>query len=119
LDHRDGLSCNVAILNDLCPLALGVVQSLPTPTLQRLDSFNAASKYLNVATVELGTEVKGQYPVIGGLSVGERVVTEGSFLLCAEWLKGPDGARTFIPIFVSYYRQSVTLMPPLKNLPSV
>lgn len=37
--------------------------------------------------VKLGPEVNGQYPVIEGLSVGERVVTEGSFLLRAEWLK--------------------------------
>lgn len=37
--------------------------------------------------VKLGPEVNGQYPVLEGLTVGERVVTEGSFLLRAEWLK--------------------------------
>jgi RND family efflux transporter MFP subunit len=37
--------------------------------------------------VKLGAEVNGQYPVLEGLTVGERVVTEGSFLLRAEWLK--------------------------------
>jgi cobalt-zinc-cadmium efflux system membrane fusion protein len=37
--------------------------------------------------VKLGPEINGQYPVIEGLSVGERIVTEGSFLLRAEWLK--------------------------------
>src|SRR6266850_4151116 len=37
--------------------------------------------------VRLGTETNGVYPVLEGLSVGERVVTEGSFLLRAEWLK--------------------------------
>jgi len=37
--------------------------------------------------VRLGPEVNGQYPVIEGLTVGERVVTDGSFLLRAEWLK--------------------------------
>ena len=37
--------------------------------------------------VRLGPEVNGRYPVLEGLSVGERVVTEGSFLLRAEWLK--------------------------------
>ena len=37
--------------------------------------------------VRLGPETNGFYPVIEGLSVGDRVVTEGSFLLRAEYLK--------------------------------
>jgi len=37
--------------------------------------------------VRLGTESNGVYPVLEGLSVGERIVTEGSFMLRAEWLK--------------------------------
>jgi cobalt-zinc-cadmium efflux system membrane fusion protein len=37
--------------------------------------------------VKLGPEVNGQYPVLEGLSARERIVTEGSFLLRAEWLK--------------------------------
>ena len=37
--------------------------------------------------VKLGPEVNGQYPVLEGLSEGERIVTDGSFLLRAEWLK--------------------------------
>jgi cobalt-zinc-cadmium efflux system membrane fusion protein len=37
--------------------------------------------------IRLGTESNGVYPVLEGLNVGERVVTEGSFLLRAEWLK--------------------------------
>jgi RND family efflux transporter MFP subunit len=37
--------------------------------------------------VRLGRETNGLFPVLDGLSVGERVVTEGSFLLRAEWLK--------------------------------
>ena len=37
--------------------------------------------------VKLGPEANGQYPVLEGLSVGERIVTDGSFLLRAEWLK--------------------------------
>ena len=40
-----------------------------------------------IRTVRLGTEINGVYPVTEGLTVGERVVTEGSFLLRAEWLK--------------------------------
>ena len=37
--------------------------------------------------VRLGPEVNGRYPVVEGLAVGESVVTEGSFLLRAEYLK--------------------------------
>jgi len=37
--------------------------------------------------IKLGTESNGLYPVIEGLSAGDRVVTEGSFMLRAEWLK--------------------------------
>lgn len=37
--------------------------------------------------VRLGPEVNGRYAVVEGLAVGERVVTEGSFLLRAEYLK--------------------------------
>ncbi len=37
--------------------------------------------------VRLGTESNGFYPVLEGLNAGERIVTEGSFLLRAEWLK--------------------------------
>ena len=37
--------------------------------------------------VNLGAESNGFYPVIQGVNVGDRIVTEGSFLLRAEWLK--------------------------------
>jgi hypothetical protein len=37
--------------------------------------------------VGLGAESNGFYPVTGGLNVGDRIVTQGSFLLRAEWLK--------------------------------
>ncbi len=37
--------------------------------------------------VRLGPETNGFYPVLEGVTVGERVVTEGSFMLRAEWLK--------------------------------
>lgn len=40
----------------------------------------------------LGFERNGFYPILEGVTVGERVVTEGSFLLRAEWLKlHPNG----------------------------
>ena len=37
--------------------------------------------------VRLGPESNGLYPVLEGLTAGERVVVDGSFLLRAEWLK--------------------------------
>ena len=37
--------------------------------------------------VRLGPEANGRYPLLEGVSVGDRIVTEGSFLLRAEWLK--------------------------------
>ena len=42
--------------------------------------------------VRLGPEGGGFFPVLEGLSVGDRVATEGSFMLRAEWLKShPSG----------------------------
>ncbi len=38
-------------------------------------------------TVRLGPETNGLYQVFEGLNVGDRIVTNGSFLLRAEWLK--------------------------------
>jgi cobalt-zinc-cadmium efflux system membrane fusion protein len=37
--------------------------------------------------VRLGPESNASLPVLEGLSIGDRLVTEGSFLLRAEWLK--------------------------------
>lgn len=37
--------------------------------------------------VRLGPEVNGRLPVLEGLNAGDRVVTDGSFMLRAEWLK--------------------------------
>lgn len=37
--------------------------------------------------VRVGAQSSGRYPVLEGLHVGDRVVTEGSFMLRAEWLK--------------------------------
>jgi len=42
--------------------------------------------------VRVGAESGGRFPVLEGLAVGDRVVTEGSFMLRAEWLKlHPEG----------------------------
>ena len=43
--------------------------------------------------VRLGAEMSGRYQVLEGLNVGDRIVTEGSFLLRAEWFKQhPDSS---------------------------
>jgi cobalt-zinc-cadmium efflux system membrane fusion protein len=43
-------------------------------------------------SVRVGQESNGYYPVLEGLSVGDRIVTDGSFMLRAEWLKShPSG----------------------------
>jgi RND family efflux transporter MFP subunit len=41
--------------------------------------------------VRLGAEGNGFYPLLEGLNAGDRVVTDGSFLLRAEWLKTHPG----------------------------
>ena len=41
--------------------------------------------------VKIGAETGGLYPVLEGLTVGEKIVTEGSFLLRAEWQKTNSG----------------------------
>lgn len=41
--------------------------------------------------VRLAPESNGYYPVLEGLSVGDRIVTEGGFMLRAEWLKSHPG----------------------------
>lgn len=44
--------------------------------------------------VRLGAESSGRFLVLEGVAVGDRIVTEGSFLLRAEWLKlHPEGVR--------------------------
>lgn len=37
--------------------------------------------------VRVGAEAAGRYPILDGLHVGDRIVTDGSFMLRAEWLK--------------------------------
>ena len=43
--------------------------------------------------VRLAAESNGLYPVIEGVTVGDHVVTDGSFLLRAEWLKLHSGGQ--------------------------
>ena len=40
-----------------------------------------------IRPVRVGTEINGVFPVFEGLTAGDQLVTEGSFLLRAEWLK--------------------------------
>ena len=40
-----------------------------------------------IRSVRLGAERNGLYPVLEGLTAGNRIVADGSFLLRAEWLK--------------------------------
>src|SRR5260370_10660533 len=60
-------------------------QNIPT----RQIVFVASEKpnEFTLRAVRLGPENNVFYPALEGLSVGERVVTEGSFMLRAEWLK--------------------------------
>jgi multidrug efflux pump subunit AcrA (membrane-fusion protein) len=49
-----------------------------------------ATKEANVFAmrpVRPGAETNGFFPILEGLAVGEKIVTDGSFLLRAEWLK--------------------------------
>jgi cobalt-zinc-cadmium efflux system membrane fusion protein len=43
--------------------------------------------------VRLGGVREGRYQVLEGLTVGDRVVTNGSFMLRAEWLKVNQGSE--------------------------
>jgi cobalt-zinc-cadmium efflux system membrane fusion protein len=44
-------------------------------------------------SVRLGEQAAGRYPVLQGLLAGDHVITQGSFMLRAEWLKSnPGGA---------------------------
>ena len=45
------------------------------------------SNLFTMRPVRIGPESNGFYPVMEGLAVGEHIVTEGSFMLRAEWLK--------------------------------
>ena len=74
----------------------GAEKTAPTIPASAVQSFNnqqvvfVATNDPNVFAmrpVRLGSEINGRYQVLEGLSVGDRVVTEGSFLLRAEWLK--------------------------------
>ena len=69
------------------------VAVVPTSAVQNLNNQQVVFVALSdpnvfaMRPVRLGREANGRYPVLEGISVGDRIVTEGSFLLRAEWLK--------------------------------
>ena len=67
----------------------GAVQNIGNQQVVFIETKNA--NVFAMRPVRLGAEVNGQYPVLEGISLGERIVTEGSFLLRAEWLKRHPG----------------------------
>jgi len=74
----------------------GAESTVPTVPLSAVQNLNN-QQVVFVATndpdvfamrpVRLGPESNGFYPVLEGLTVGERIVSDGSFLLRAEWMK--------------------------------
>lgn len=74
------------------------VPVVPTSAVQNINNQQVVFVATNDPTVfamkplRLGPEANGRYPVLEGVSVGNRIVTEGSFLLRAEWLKLHPGA---------------------------
>jgi membrane fusion protein, heavy metal efflux system len=73
--------------------AESTVAMVPANAVQNINNRQVvfvATSDANVFTIRpirLAFETNGLFPVMEGLSVGERVVTQGSFLLRAEWLK--------------------------------
>jgi cobalt-zinc-cadmium efflux system membrane fusion protein len=61
------------------------VQTIDGRTVVFLAATDAGTYVLR--PVRVGAESAGRYPVLEGLHVGDRVVTDGSFMLRAEWLK--------------------------------
>jgi RND family efflux transporter MFP subunit len=78
--------------------------TIPLSAVQNMDGQRVVFLATNDPTVftmrsvRLGPESNGRFPVLEGLFVGDRVVTEGSFMLRAEWLKlNPGGAQNQTP----------------------
>lgn len=66
---------------------------IPTSAVQNINSRQVVfvatgdSSVFELREVRLGPESQGRYAVLEGLAVGERIVTEGSFFMRAEWMK--------------------------------
>ncbi len=97
-----GQQLKIGMYVNLAFAALGSAQSttavVPSVAVQNMNNqqvvFSATSdpSVFVMRRVRLGPENNGYYAVLEGLSAGDRVVTEGSFMLRAEWLKShPSG----------------------------
>jgi RND family efflux transporter MFP subunit len=75
------------------------VPVIPTSAVQDIEGrpivFVATSdpNVFELRPVRIGAEADGRYRVLEGLTVGDRIVTDGSFALRAEWLKTRQGAE--------------------------
>jgi len=77
--------------------ALGIAERTTPVVLKIAVQSIGKQQYVFVATdksnefslrpIRLGVESNGVYSVLEGLTAGERIVTDGSFLLRAEWMK--------------------------------
>ena len=86
-----GMFLNVAFATLGGPASITpVVPKLAVQNINNQQVVFVATKEPNVFAmrpVRVGMESNGVFPVLEGLSAGEQIVTEGSFLLRAEWLK--------------------------------
>lgn len=86
-----GMYVNVAFAT--LSRAESTIAVVPANAVQNINNQQVVFVPMNVANVfamrpvRLGPEANGRYPVLEGVSVGDRIVTDGSFLLRAEWLK--------------------------------
>lgn len=86
-----GMYVNISFAN--LGTANATVPLIPSAAVQQVNNQQVVFVATNesdvyaMRPVRLGPEVNGRYQVLEGLSVGDRIVTEGSFLLRAEWLK--------------------------------
>jgi hypothetical protein len=103
LELRPGMYASVSLSADLAPRvqvpAAAVVYTGP----RRLVFVDLGEGRFRPQDVRLGTEAKGMYEVLSGLSPGDRVATSGVFLIAAEaristaakyWDPAPDDAPT-------------------------
>jgi multidrug efflux pump subunit AcrA (membrane-fusion protein) len=95
------LSLKLGMYVDVAFGALGqserTVPVVPANAVQSIDNrqvvfiATANPNVFELRPVRLGSEVEGRYPVLEGVQVGDRVVSTGSFMLRAEWLKTQQG----------------------------
>lgn len=72
------------------------VLAIPAAAVQRergqavvfIEEETEKGKHFEKRKVSLGPEVQGHYPVLSGIKPGEKIVTQGAFILKSETLKG-------------------------------